>query len=348
VVQEAPEVPGTGGRPSSRPPRVGKALIAVPVAVLVAAGGVVVVHTRQASQQRADVAEISAAFRRGDCPGAVAALDSARSRTLLYGDREPAPPAALAQVEQCAALDEARVLADDGKTDDAIAAYLGVLADGEASPLGAVVTDRLGRLLRDDGTPATSDLCRDLAAAVDGGRLTPHETFPQLFTDCGVKLAASRRTADREGARALLSEVRTSYPKSPVLERAAVAEARTRVALSPDEGTMTSPYRISGPSKQASVRYVNHTPWPAVLAMSGAKDGRVVELGGCPTCELYDETSNGPEPCESDGAKAVTIQLKPGTYRVAIEYVGDNAPPDNSGTWTLSKGRYAECYYGIE
>ena len=82
--------------------------------------------------------------------------------------------------------------------------------------------------------------------------------------------------------------------------------------------------------------------------MSGAKDGRVVELGGCPACELYEETSNGPRNCESDGAKAVTIELAPGTYRVAIQYVGDNAPPDNSGDWTLSKGRYAECYYGIK
>jgi hypothetical protein len=63
---------------------------------------------------------------------------------------------------------------------------------------------------------------------------------------------------------------------------------------------------------------------------------------------MYEESTNGPENCESDGAKAATIDLAPGSYRVAIEYVGENAPPDNSGRWTLSKGRYAECYYGIK
>ena len=82
--------------------------------------------------------------------------------------------------------------------------------------------------------------------------------------------------------------------------------------------------------------------------MSGAKDGAVVQLEGCPACELYDETTNGPEDCESDDAKAATLKLRPGAYRVAIEYVGDNAPPDNSGRWTLKQGRYAECYYGIK
>jgi hypothetical protein len=348
VVQEASEVPRTGGGSSSRPPWLGKALIAAPLAVLLVAGIVVVVHIRQASRQRADIAEITAAFQRGDCPGASAALAAARSRTLLYGNRAAVPQAALDQVGQCGRLDQARVLGDGGKDDQAIAAYLDYLKDNEQSPLGRIVTDRMGRVLRDGEPPATSGLCRDLATVVAADQLAAHETFPELFTDCGVKLAASTRSADRKGARALLSEVRTTYPQAPQLERAGVAEAKARIALSPDGGTMTSPYRVSGAAKQASVRYVNHTPWAAVLAVSGAKDGRVVELGGCPTCELYEETSNGPRNCESNGAKAVTIELAPGKYRVAIQYVGDNAPPDNSGEWTLSKGRYAECYYGIK
>ena len=326
----------------------GKALIAAPLAVLLVAGIVVVVHLRQAARQRADVAEITAAFQRGDCPGAAAALASARSRPLLYGNRAAVPQPALDQVSQCGRLDQARVLGEGGKADEAIAAYLDYLKDNESSPLGGIVTDRLGRVLRDGEPPVTSGLCRDLATVVEADQLSAHESFPELFTDCGAKLAASTRTADREGARALLSEVRTTYPQAPQLERAAVAEAKARIALSPDDGTMTSPYRISGSAKQASVRYVNHTPWPAVLAVSGAKAGRVVELGGCPACELYEETSNGPQNCESNGAKAVTIELAPGRYRVAIQYVGDNAPPDNSGAWTLSKGRYAECYYGIK
>jgi len=133
-----------------------------------------------------------------------------------------------------------------------------------------------------------------------------------------------------------------------VASRAATAEARTRVLLSAGDGTMSSPYRIEGVSTLSSVRYVNHTPWPAVLAVSGAKAGRVVELPGCEKCDLYEESSNGPTDCESDGAEAVTIDLAPGSYRVAIQYVGDNAPPGNSGRWTLSRGKYAECYYGIK
>lgn len=344
----APEVPRTGGSPSSRPPWLGKALIAAPLAVLIVTGAVVVVHVRQAARQRADVAAISAAFQRGDCSGAVAALDAARTRNLLYGGRAPVPQEALDQVAQCGFLDQARILGDGGKSGEAVAAYLTYLKDNESSPLGRLVTDRLGRVLQEGEPPVTTGLCRDLATVVDAGQLAPNETFPELFTDCGVKLAASRRTADREGARALLSEVRTSYPKAPQLARAGVAEAKARIALGPKNGTMTSPYRVAGAAKQASVRYVNHTPWPAVLAVAGFRTGRVVELGGCPTCELYDEASNGPQQCESDGAKAVTIELRPGTYRVSIQYGGDNAPPDNSGKWTLSKGRYAECYYGIK
>ena len=320
----------------------------VPALAVLTVAGAVLVHVRQAALQRDDISEISAAFQRADCPGAIAALDSARHRTILYGRRTPVPAGPLDQVEQCAELDKARGLADDGTPAAAVAAYLEYLKDHRAPPLGRVVPDRLGRVLRDGNPPITAGLCRDLADVVAADELAPHETFPPFFTDCGVKLAASPKTADREGARALLGEVRVSYPTSPLLARAGVAEARARVELSPDGGTMTSPYRIAGASKRSSVRYVNHTPWRAVLAMSGAKEGRVVELAGCPGCELYDETSNGPAKCESNGAKATTIELTPGTYRVAIQYVGDNAPPDNSGRWTLSQGKYAECYYGIK
>jgi hypothetical protein len=324
------------------------AVVAVPAFALLAGIGVIVVHFRQAAEQRADVREISAAFQRGDCPGAVSALGSARSRTIIYGEREPVPAAALEQVAQCAELDKARRLAEEGETAEAIAAYLAYVKDNLTSPLSRAVPDRLGRVLRDGEAPVTTTLCRDLAAVVADDGLAPHETFPAFFTDCGVKLAASRRTGDREGARALLGEVRRVYPKSPEAARAVTVEARARVLLGADDGTMASPYRVEGVDTVASVRYVNHTPWPAVLAVSGGKTGRVVELGACGDCKLYEDGSNGPENCESNGAKATTINLAPGTYRVAIQYVGDNAPPDNSGRWTLSKGKYAECYFGLK
>src|SRR4051812_1951974 len=179
--------------------------MAAPAVVLVVALGVVLVHVHQASQQRADVRGVSAAFQRGDCPGAVAALDSARSRALVYGNRAPVPAAALDQVEQCGELDRARLLGDAGKSGEAIAAYLDYLKGHRASPLGRVVPDRLGRVLRGGTAPVTAALCRDLGTVVEADGLAPHETFPELFTDCGVKLAGSPRTADREGARALLS-----------------------------------------------------------------------------------------------------------------------------------------------
>jgi hypothetical protein len=321
-------------------------VIAAPAALVVLVVGAIAVHVWQAARQRGDVAAVTAAFQRGDCPGAVSALAAARGRSFLSGGSE-VPTATLDQIDQCRDLEAARALGDSGKSGEAIAAYLDYLEAHTSSPLGRVVPDRLGRVLRDGGAPITPELCRDLAAVVAAHGLAPHETFPEFFTDCGVKLAAGPDDADRAGARALLGEVRTSYPRSPVLKRAATAEAKARVALGPDGGTMTSPYRVSGPAKRASVRYVNHTPWVAVLAVSGAKEGRVVQLAACPSCELYEESTNGPENCESDGAKAATIDLAPGSYRVAIEYVGENAPPDNSGRWTLSKGRYAECYYGI-
>jgi hypothetical protein len=316
------------------------------VAVLVV--GVIVVHLRQTSAQKDDIAEISAAFQRSDCAGAQAALDSARTRTVLLGGRADVPDGALDRIDQCGEVERARRLAADGKSAEAVTAYLGYLRDHQASPLARVVTERLARALREDGAKVTLGLCRDLATVVDAGDLDRNEEFPDLFIDCGVKLADSDRDGDREGARVLLTEVRTAYPGSGDRDRAAAAEARARVELSPGGGTMTSPYRVSGPAKGATVRYVNHTPWPAVLAMSGAKDGRVVQLAGCAGCELYEETSNGPADCESDGAKAVTIDLSPGEYRVAIQYEGDNTPPGNSGRWTLSKGRYTECYYAIK
>jgi hypothetical protein len=346
VVQEALQVQRTGGR--SRPPWRLVALVAVPALGLVVVAGAVVVHVRQSALQRDDIREISAAFQRADCPGAVAAFDSARNRTILYGSRTPVPAGALDQVEQCGELDRARGLADDGEPADAVAAYLQYLKDHRASPLGRVIPDRLGRVLRDGDPPITSGLCRDLADVVAADELAPHETFPPFFTECGLKLADGSRTEDRERARSLLGEVRRVYPTSSVADRAATAEARTRVLLGGDDGTMSSPYRVEGVSSLASVRYVNHTPWPAVLAVSSAKAGRVVELPGCENCDLYDESSNGPTDCESDGAEGVTIDLSPGAYRVAIQYVGDNAPPDNSGRWTLSRGKYAECYYGIK
>jgi len=324
------------------------ALVAVPALGLVAVAGAVVVHVRQAALQRDDIREISVAFQRADCPGAVAAFGSASHRTLLYGSRTPVPAGALDQVEQCGELDKARDLADDGKPAEAVAAYLQYLKAHRGSPLGRIVPDRLGRVLRDGDPPITSGLCRDLADVVAADELAPHETFPPLFTECGLRLADGSRTVDRERARTLLGEVRRVYPTSSVADRAATAEARTRVSLGAEKGTMTSPYRVEGVSTLASVRYVNHTPWPAVLAVSGTKVGRVVELPGCEKCGLYDETSNGPTDCESDGAEAVTLDLQPGSYRVAVQYVGDNAPPDNSGRWTLSRGKYAECYYGIK
>ena len=342
----ARDVPRTGGR--SGPPWLLVALVAVPFLGLVVVAGAVLFHVRQSALQKDDIREIGAAFQRADCPGAVAAFDAALHRTILYGSRTPIPAGAQEQVEQCGELDKARALADDGKGADAIAAYLQYLKDHHASPLGRVVPDRLGRVLRDGNPPVTAGLCRDLADVVAAGELAPHETFPPFFTDCGLKLAGGSRTADRQRARELLGEVRRVYPKSSVAERAATGEARARVLLGADDSTMTSPYRVEGVSRLASVRYVNHTPWPAVLAVSGAKSGRVVELPGCEKCDLYDEASNGPADCESDGAEAVTIDLAPGSYRVAIQYGGDNAPPDNSGRWTLSRGKYAECYYGIK
>jgi hypothetical protein len=343
VVQEVERIPPSGGR---RSPGVLTVLAPAVIAVLVV--GVVVVHLRQSSAQKDDIAEISAAFQRADCSGAVAALDSARTRTVIFGGRAQIPAGTLDRITQCAEVDRARAFGEAGKNDEAVVAYLSYLREHRGSPLARIIPDRLGRALRDGDTEITTGLCRDLAAVVAAGDLAPNDEFPDFFTDCGVKLAAGTGQDDRKGARALLTEVRTSYPDSRDLGRAAVAEARARVALGPDDGTMTSPYRVSGPSNGASVRYVNHTPWPAVLAMSGAKDGRVVELGGCPECELFDEASNGPPDCESDGAKAVTIDLDPGDYRVAIEYEGENTPPGNSGRWTLSKGRYAECYYAIK
>jgi hypothetical protein len=315
---------------------------------VVALLGVVVVHQRQASAQRDDVDEISRAFQRADCAAARTALDSARTRPMIYGDRAPVPDGALDQVAQCGELDAAAALAADGRAEDAVAAYVRYLREHPGTPLARVVPNRLGTVLREEEPQAGTGVCRDLAAVVAAGDLAPDVSFPRLFTDCGVKLAGGDRAADREGARTLLTEVRTAYPASSQRERAVTAEARARVALSPRDGTMTSPYRVSGPSKGALVKYVNHTPWPAVLAMSGADDGRVIELTACPTCELYEEGSNGPADCESDGAQAVTIELPPGTYRVAIQYEGENTPPANSGRWTLSKGRYAECYYALE
>jgi hypothetical protein len=324
------------------------AFAAVPALGLVVVAGAVVVHMRQSALQRGDIREITAAFQRADCPGAVAAFYSARNRTILYGSRTPVPAGALDQVEQCGQLDDARELADDGNAADAVAAYLEYLKAHRASPLGRVIPDRLGRVLRDGDLPITTGLCRDLADVVEADDLAPHETFPTLFTECGLRLAEGSRTDDRERARTLLGEVRRVYATSPVAERATTAEARTRVQLGGDDGTLAPPYRVEGVSTLASVRYVNHTPWPAVLAVSGAKDGRVVELPGCEKCDLYEESSNGPTNCETDGAEGVTIDLTPGSYRVAIQYVGENAPPDNSGRWTLSRGKYAQCYYGIE
>jgi hypothetical protein len=324
------------------------AFVALPALGLVAVAGAVVVHVRQSALQRDDIRGISTAFQRADCPGAVAALDAARHRPILYGSRAPVPAGALDQVEQCGVLDKARALADDGKSAEAVAAYLKYLKDHRASPLGRVVPDRLGRVLRDGDPPITQGLCRDLADVVAADELAPNETFPPLFTECGLRLADGSRTADRQRARTLLGEVRQVYPTSSVAARAATAEARTRVLLGGDDGTMVSPYRVEGVTTLASVRYVNHTPWAAVLAVSGAKGGRVVELPRCEKCDLYDESTNGPTECESDGAEGVTIDLAPGSYRVAIQYTGDNAPPDNSGRWTLSRGKYAQCYYGIK
>jgi hypothetical protein len=293
----------------------------------------------------ANLQTVTAAYADKDCGRALEAWRQAGQDPALPGRREVPSAEVRKAVADCRALAAADRLAGEGDAGRAFAAYLALRRTSPTSPLADdVVGSRLVAVLDRRDVAAEPGLCRDLRGAVDAGILTRDDAVPQMLTACGELLAESRGADDRVTAFVLVSAVREDYPKAPEAPAAATVEAELRLAVAQGAPhAATTPFQArSAPSGDASVRFVNHAPWPVTLTVAGPGGGRVVSLPACPDCGPYLEDISWHQ-CMGKG-RATTLTLPPGRFEVALQYSGDGPDPSH-GFWQLQPGAYEECYF---
>jgi hypothetical protein len=292
------------------------------------------------------LAAVTSAFADADCGRALEAWRQATQDPAFPGRREAVPAGVDRAVATCRALQDADRLRAAGDAERAFAGYLALRRAAPASPIArTAIGPRLIAVLDGGQVTARPGLCRDLLGAVQAGLLADDDAVPAVMASCGELLATAGSDADTETAFALVTAVRENYPKAPDAPRAATVEAGMRLAAARDAAphTATSPfYAAPAASGAASVRFVNHSPWPVTLSVRGPGGGHVVSLRACSGCGPYVRDISFSQ-CMGKGA-STRLSLQPGRFEMALQYDGDGPDPSH-GYWNLQPGAYEECYF---
>jgi hypothetical protein len=325
--------------------RPGRRVVTVVLVAVLAAAALTGLDAWLRHRRAVDLATVTTAYADADCGTALAAWRDAAQDPALPGRRTPPGAAAERAAAHCQALREADLLRAGGQPERAFAGYLKLRAAAPDSPLTrSVIGPRLIAVLDGGSVTARPGLCRDLAGAVEGRLLAADDAVPPVLAACGERLAKNTSEDDRAAAFVLVSTVRRDYPEAADAPRAATVEAALRLSLARRAPhTATSPFlaapAASGP---ASVRFVNHSPWPVTLTVRGPGGGRVVSLPACPGCGPYVKDISFAQ-CLGKGP-STALTLPPGRFEMALQY--SRAGPDPShGYWDLRPGKYQECYF---
>jgi len=296
-------------------------------------------------RRTAHLEAVTAAFADADCGAALEAWRQSTQDPAFPGRRVATPAGVDGAVATCRALEDADRLRDSGDAERAFAAYLVLRRSAPKSPIARkAIGPRLIAVLDGGAVTAKPRLCHDLRGAVDADLLAKDDAVPSVMTACGELLARADSDADRAAAFALVSAVREKYPTSPDAPRAATVEAGLRLAAARGAPhTATTPFLAAArASGAATVRFVNHSPWPVTLTVKGPGGGRVVSLRACPSCGPYVRDISFSQ-CMGKGA-STRLSLPPGRFEMALQYDGDGPDPSH-GYWDLQPGAYEECYF---
>ena len=335
---------GTVAAPG-RLPRPGRRVVAAGLVVLLVAAVLTGLDAWFRHRRTVDLDAVTTAFADADCGAALEAWQQSTQDPAFPGRRVPTPAGVDGAVATCRALEDADRLRDAGDAERSFAAYLALRRSAPESPIArTVIGQRLVAVLDGGAVTARPRLCRDLRGAVEAGLLAEDDAVPRVMTACGELLARADSDADRATAFVLVSAVREHYPKAPDAPRAATVEAGLRLAAARDAPhTATTPF-LAAPraSGAATVRFVNHSPWPVTLTVKGPGGGRVVRLRACPSCGPYLRDISFSQ-CMGKGA-STRLSLPPGRFEIALQYDGDGPDPSH-GYWNLQPGAYEECYF---
>jgi hypothetical protein len=350
----APGIPaGSGASGITVPARVvgllldhGRA-IAIALVVVLSLGALTGVDAWLGGRRETDLAAVVAAYRQRDCAGVLEAWRQASRDPVIPGRRAEPAAGVRGAVDGCRALQDADRLAAAGDADRAFAAYLRIRRSRPESPLAEqVVGDRLVSVLASGHVTAEPGLCRELRGTVAAKGLRRADAVAPVLTACGQLLAGTGADADVQAAFVLVSEVRRTYPKTPSAPAAATVEANLRLRQVADAPhTATTPFHASvTPANAATVRFVNHSPWPVTLTLAGPGGGRVISLPACPSCGPYLRDISWQQ-CLGKGSKT-DLRLPPGRFEMALQYSADGPDPSH-GFWNLQGGWYEECYFFV-
>jgi hypothetical protein len=349
--------PGSGsdsGRPPTLPrgplwagalPRPGRRVVVAGLVVVLAAAVLTGTDAWLRHRRAAHLAAVTTAFADADCGAALEAWRQSTQDPALPGRRIAVPAGVDSAVATCRRLQDADLLRDAGDAERAFAGYLALRGDAPGSPIARkAIGPRLIAVLDGGRVTARPRLCRDLRGAVEAGLLAKDDAVPPVMTSCGELLARAGSDEDKAVAFALVTAVREAYPTAPDAPRAATVEAGLRLAAARGAPhTATSPFHAAvAASGAASVRFVNHSPWPVTLTVKGPGGGRVVGLRACSGCGPYVRDISLKQ-CMGKGA-STRLSLPPGRFEVALQYDGDGPEPSH-GYWNLQPGAYEECYF---
>lgn len=328
------------------PGRRGLRVLAVGAAVVVAVTGVVAVtDLRSRAGRQDDAKRVLAAVASGDCATAAEAFRSASTGLALPG-RRPAISADITKAaKDCGALATVDALAASGKSGQALNEYVEFQRTHTFSPLHKAASGRIEDVLGAGKLRADRETCRALHTLAQSDSLPgAADTLPALLTACGQLLAPDPRSRDDDFWQGfeLLSTVREKYADSPDAEDAERAEAALRVELAGRYSVLETPSRAGGGAKLAKVRFLNYGAGTMLLSVSGPGGGRVVQVQGCSGCGPAGDALSVAK-CERADAPGTTLTLRPGTYRVAVEYTDTRGGYSWPGEWKLRAGSYADC-----